>query len=98
MKEMLLEPRWDSTEFAMAQSRTKNRIIQSQAQPRSVANDLFFKLLYGTDNIFGFNTSGTKESLDKIKLDDLKAFYEKNFSPSVTKIQVVGNVSKEQVS
>ena len=97
MKEMLLEPRWDSTEFAMAQSRTKNRIIQSQAQPRSVANDLFFKLLYGTDNIFGFNTSGTKESLDKIKLDDLKAFYEKNFSPSVTKIQVVGNVSKEQV-
>jgi len=97
MKEMLLEPRWDSTEFAMAQSRTKNRIIQSQAQPRSVANDLFFKLLYGTDNIFGFNTLGTKESLDKIKLDDLKAFYEKNFSPSVTKIQVVGNVSKEQV-
>ncbi len=97
MKEILLEPRWDSTEFAMAQSRTKNRIIQSQAQPRSVANDLFFKLLYGTDNIFGFNTSGTKESLDKIKLDDLKAFYEKNFSPSVTKIQIVGNVSKEQV-
>ena len=96
MKEMLLEPRWDSTEFAMAQSRTKNRIIQSQAQPRSVANDLFFKLLYGTDNIFGLNTLGTKESLDKIKLDDLKAFYEKNFSPSVTKIQVVGNVSKEQ--
>jgi len=97
MKEMLLEPRWDSAEFAMALSRTKNRIIQSQAQPRSVANDLFFKLLYGTDNIFGFNTLGTKESLDKIKLDDLKAFYEKNFSPSVTKIQVVGNVSKEQV-
>jgi zinc protease len=97
MKEILLEPRWDSTEFAMAQSRTKNRIIQSQAQPRSVANDLFFKLLYGTDNIFGFNTLGTKESLDKIKLDDLKVFYEKNFSPSVTKIQVVGNVSKEQV-
>lgn len=97
MKEILLEPRWDSTEFAMAQSRTKNRIIQSQAQPRSVANDLFFKLLYGTDNIFGFNTSGTKESLDKIKLDDLKAFYEKNFSPSVTRIQIVGNVSKEQV-
>ena len=97
MKEILLEPRWDSAEFAMALSRTKNRIIQSQAQPRSVANDLFFKLLYGTDNIFGFKTLGTKESLDKIKLDDLKAYYEKNFSPSVTKIQVVGNVSKDQV-
>ena len=97
MKEILLEPRWDSAEFAMAQTRTKNRIIQSEAQPRSVANQLFFKLLYGTDNIFGYNTSGTRESIDKIKINDLKAYYEKNFSPSVTKIQIAGNVSKEQV-
>jgi zinc protease len=97
MKEILLEPRWDTAEFSMALTRTKNRIIQSEAQPRSVANLLFYKLLYGTNNIFGFNTSGTRESIDKIKMDDLKAFYEKNFSPSVTKIQIAGNVSKEQV-
>ena len=97
MKEILLEPRWDSAEFSMAQTRTKNRIIQSEAQPRSVANQFFFKLLYGTDHIFGYNTSGTRESIDKIKMNDLKAYYEKNFSPGVTKIQIAGNVSKEQV-
>jgi zinc protease len=97
MKEILLEPRWDSAEFAMALTRTKNRIIQSEAQPRSVAGQFFFKLLYGTDHIFGYSTMGTRESIDKIKMDDLKAWYEKNFSPSVTKIQVAGNVSKEQV-
>ncbi|MCX6320715.1 MAG: pitrilysin family protein [Bacteroidia bacterium] len=97
MKEILLEPRWDSSEFAMALTRTKNRIIQSEAQPRSVASQFFFKLLYGTDHIFGFNSMGTRESIDKIKMDDLKAWYEKNFSPSVTKIQIAGNVSKEQV-
>ena len=97
MKEILLEPRWDSAEFRMAQTRTKNRIIQAEAQPRSVANQLFFRLLYGTDNIFGYNTSGTRESIEKIKLDDLKAWYEKNCSPSVTKILVAGNVTEEQV-
>lgn len=97
MKEILLEPRWDSSEFAMALTRTKNRIIQSEAQPRSVAGRFFFKLLYGTDHIFGYSIMGTRESIDKIKMDDLKAWYEKNFSPSVTKIQVAGNVSKEQV-
>lgn len=96
MTEILLQPRWDSTEFAMALTRTKNRIIQAEAQPRSVANQLFFKLLYGKDHIFGYNSSGTRESIDKIKLDDLKAFYDKNFSPSVTKIQIVGNISQEQ--
>jgi zinc protease len=97
IKEMLLKPRWDSAEFVMAQTRTKNRIIQAEAQPRSVANQLFFRLLYGTQNIFGYNTSGTRESIEKIKLNDLKTFYENNFSPSVTRIQVAGNVNKEKV-
>ena len=81
----------------MARIRTKNRIIQSQAQPRSVANQLFFKLLYGTENILGYNPAGTIESIDKIKHGDLKEWYDKNFSPSVTKILVAGNVTKEQV-
>lgn len=97
MKEMLLEPRWDSAEFAMALTRTKNSIIQAEAQPRSVAYLLFYKLLYGKDNILGYNTRGTKESIDKISMEDLKSYYDKNFSPSITKIQVAGNVSKEQV-
>jgi len=96
MKEILLEPRWDTTEFSLAMTRTKNRIIQSQAQPKSIAYNLFFKLLYGTDHIFGYNTLGTVKSIGKIKLDDLKYYYEKNFSPSVTKIQIAGNISEEQ--
>ncbi len=97
MKEILLEPRWDSAEFAMAQTRTKNNIIQSKAQPRSVANLLFNKLVYGTDHIFGYNTRGTLESIDKITINDLKSYYENNFSPSLTRIHVAGNVTKEQV-
>jgi len=97
MKEILLEPRWDSLEFTMALSRTKNRIIQSEAQPKSVAYNLFTNLLYGANHIFGHNILGTPESIDKISLDHLKAYYDQNISPSVTKIQVVGNVSKEQV-
>ena len=96
MKEMLLEPRWDSAEFVMALSRTKNSIIQAEAQPRSVGSQLFSKLLYGTDHIFGYNTRGTRESIDKITIDDLKSYYNNNFSPSVTKINIAGNISKEE--
>jgi zinc protease len=97
MKEILLEPRWDSAEFVMAQTRTKNSIIQAEAQPRSVGSQLFNKLLYGTDHIFGFNVRGTRESIDKITMSDLKTYYMNNFSPSVTKIHIAGNVTKEQV-
>jgi len=96
MKEILLEPRWDQSEFDMALTRTKNSIIQAEAQPRSVANLLFLKLLYGTDHIFGYSTMGTLESIDKIKIDDLKAYYENSFSPSLTRINIAGSISKEE--
>jgi len=97
IKEMILEPRWDSVEFKLAKTKNKNTIIQQNAQPRSVAYLQFNKLLYGDKNIYGFNTIGTPESIDKISIDDLKSFYEKNFSPSVTRINIVGNISKEEV-
>lgn len=97
MKEILLEPRWDSAEFVMALTRTRNGIIQSEARPSSVAANQFSKLVYGPDHILGYDIRGTKQSIDKITIDDLKAFYEKNLSPSVTKIQVAGNVSQEEV-
>jgi len=97
MKEILLEPRWDTTEFRIAQTRTRNLIIQAMAQPSQVANLTFFKLLYGKDNIFGYSSMGTRESIDKITLNDLKDYYNRCFSPKVTRVLVAGNVTKEQV-
>ncbi|MCX6302035.1 MAG: pitrilysin family protein [Bacteroidia bacterium] len=96
MEEILLEPRWDSTEFNIALTSAKNSIIQDEAQPRAVARQVFYKLLYGKDHIFGYNSRGTKESVDKITLEDLKSYYNKNLSPSLARILVVGNVSQEE--
>ena len=97
MKEMLLEPRWDSAEFVMAQTRTRNGLIQAEARPASVASEQFMKLVYGPGNILGYDLRGTKESVEQITPDILKGFYEKNFSPSVTSVYVAGNVSRDEV-
>ena len=96
LKEIVLEPRWDTAEFVMAQTRTKNNIIQAEAQPGSVASNLFNKLLYGADHIFGYNSRGTKESISKITMNDLQSYYNWNFSPAVSEILIAGNVSKEK--
>jgi zinc protease len=34
--------------------------------------------------------------MEKITINDLKSFYENNFSPSITKIHIAGNISEEQ--
>ena len=97
VEEMLLEPRWDEEEFELAKTRLVNGIKRSKADANSVASEAFNKLLYGEDHIFGVPSVGTEESVATITLDDLKAFYNKNISPSIASFQIAGAVSPARV-
>lgn len=96
-KEMLLEPRWDATEFDLLKKGTVNRLRGQQASPGAVAANAYNELIYGKDNIRSKNTLGTMESVNAITLDDLKAYYNNYISPSVAKMHVVGDISQEDV-
>ncbi|HLN20133.1 MAG TPA: pitrilysin family protein [Bacteroidales bacterium] len=97
MKEIILEPRWDSSEFAIAQRSTRNSILQGEANPQNVGYQLFNRILYGDKNIYGYNSLGTKVSIDRINIDNLKQWYDSNISPSNASFYVAGNVTKEEV-
>lgn len=96
VKEILLEPRWDEEEFARIKTATINQIKRSAADPNTVANNVYNKLLYGENHIFSYPTIGTEESVTAITIDDLKAFYTNYFSPSISKFHVVGKIDKEK--
>lgn len=95
IEEILLEPRWDEEEFALIKTRTINQIKRAQANPNVVASNVYNKLLYGEDHIFSYPTSGTEASVEAITINDLKDFYTKNFSPSISTFHVVGKINKE---
>ncbi|WP_347372696.1 pitrilysin family protein [Aequorivita sp. Q41] len=95
--EILLEPRWDEAELARIKTKTINEIERSDANPNVVANRVFSKLLYGEDHIFSYPTYGTVDSVKEISMEDLKSFYNKNFSPSISTFQVVGKIDKDNV-
>lgn len=97
LEEILLEPRWDEEEFELIKTRTINSIKQRDAQPNAVARSAYNKLLYGAEHILGYGSSGTEADVEMIKIDDLKAFYDKNYSPSVTSVHVVGDVNQPRV-
>ncbi|MDZ7797501.1 MAG: insulinase family protein [Candidatus Marinimicrobia bacterium] len=97
-EEMLLKPRWDEEQFELAKTRTINAIKRRKADANTVASLTFNKLLYGSDHIFGVPLNGTVESIESITIDDLKAFYEKNFSPSVASFEIVGAVKPARVT
>ena len=96
--EMLLEPRWDDAELESLRRETLSDLEQQAANPNSLARAAFSKVLYGEGDIRAYNRLGTEASVKAITMDDLKAFYNANLSPSVARLHVVGALGQGQVT
>ncbi|MDM7921358.1 MAG: pitrilysin family protein, partial [Pyrinomonadaceae bacterium] len=98
LEEILFEPRWDVKEFELAKQNTISAIRQQEANPNAVAENKFAELLYGKDDIRAKNILGTIDSVNSITIDDLKAYYAKYVSPSVSRMHLVGAIDKAKVT
>ncbi|MEN8887088.1 MAG: insulinase family protein, partial [Winogradskyella sp.] len=95
--EILLEPRWDEKEFELLKQSTISGIQRSKANPNSIADNAFSKLLYGDTNILAYNNSGSEASVSAITLLDLQNYYTTNLSPQLAKMHVVGAIKEAVV-
>ncbi|MBW6501282.1 MAG: insulinase family protein [Bacteroidales bacterium] len=96
VEEILLEPRWDEEQFALAKSRIINNLKRNEASPDYLASRTLNRLIFG-DNILAIEASGTEETVTRITIEDLKDFYSKYFSPSLARFLVVGDVDQPKV-
>jgi len=97
VKEILLEPRFDETEFELLKKATIANLRQQEANPNAVAANIYNELMYGKDNMRSKNSLGTIASIENMTLIDLKNFYTNYISPSVAKMLVVGDISLDKV-
>jgi len=97
VEEMLFEPRWDEEQFNLAKIRIVNNLKRNKANPSYLASTTLNKLVFGENNILAIETVGTEESVSSITIDDLKDFYNKNFSPSLAQFIVAGDIDKQRV-
>ncbi len=97
VEEMLLEPRWDEKEFALAKQSVMSRLADERARPNSIADNSFKELLYGEDHILSNNVLGNPVSVEAITIEDLKRYHQTHLSPSVASFLIVGDVSQKEV-
>ncbi len=97
VEEILIEPRWDEEEFEMAKTRISNRLIRQKADPNALARNTFNELIYGSDHIYSISSRGTLVTLESITMVDLKTYYAKNFSPSISNFLIAGDIKQEKV-
>ncbi|KFC71548.1 pitrilysin family protein [Massilia sp. LC238] len=98
VREILLEPRWDEKEFALVKQSVLSQIRQQEADPNALASSNFNKLIYGKGDIRSRNILGTSASVNAISIEDLKAYYRANLSPSNARMHVIGALPKDAVA
>lgn len=97
VEEMLFEPRWDTIQFELVKSRVINNLKRNKANPSYLASNQLNKLIFGENNILSTEAVGTEESVSRITIEDLKDFYNRNFSPSLSKFIIAGDIDKQRV-
>ena len=97
MQEMLLEPRWDAEEFDLLKRKMSADIDQASANPNSISAREMAKLRYPEGHILRYAMYGPKEKLETVTLDDLKTFYDVNYTQNNGVMRVVGDVGKSAV-
>lgn len=96
LEEMLLEPRWDPAELALAKAAVTAEIQASRAQPEFLAARVMDLVAYGKDHILSRHPLGTESSVAALSMADLQRFHAANLSPSMARLRIVGAVDQGQ--
>ncbi len=97
LEERMMHPRFDPADFDRLKKQTLESIANQSTQAPVVASNVYNKLLYGEGNIMAIPGIGTTASVGSITLDDIKKFYNDNFSASVADIVVVGDTEQKVI-
>jgi len=95
VQEMLLQPRWDPTELALAKSAAIAGVQSDRANPGAVAQLAFTRAAYGPDHVLAGDPRGTEAAVAALTVDELKAFHAANLAPNAARLRIVGAVDQQ---
>jgi zinc protease len=94
MADVLLNPAFPQEELDKIIKQTKSGLTASKENPEAIAANVQAVLLYGKDHPYGELT--TEETLDNIKLEDARQYYNTYFKPNVAYLAIVGDITKKE--
>ena len=95
-EEMLFMPKFDTEDFDLVKKEQLDGITNQLTQATAIANNVYAKLLYGNVINLSLPSSGNKETVSAITLDDVKNYY-KNFSAFNSVLAVSGDIDQASV-
>lgn len=93
LSRVLTAPALPEDEFERLRNERLADLLQQHSEPRSLADEAFSQALYAPGARYAKPDGGSQQSVQRLTLAQLRAFYEARYSPAVTTVVLVGDVS-----
>jgi zinc protease len=90
LQQIIMFPVFDLTEFDKHKQRTLLELAQLKERPRNVIGNYFNAFMFDK-HPYATPTGGTRSTVDKISRDDVRKFYQNNYTTGKGAIAVVGD-------
>ena len=91
MTDVLYNPSFPQEELDKLKKQTMSSLAQAKEDPNAIAGNVRSARLYGSDHPYG--ELSTEETVEKITVEDCKAYYNKYFKPNIGYLAIVGDIT-----
>lgn len=91
------KPSFPETDFARLKKQALVGLQAEKQDPGAIASKAFYKNLYA-DHPYAQPQNGTEDSISKIEITDLKAFFKQYFVNNNGQLALVGSIDKQQAN
>jgi zinc protease len=95
LEEKLLSPGFREDDFKLAKKQMKAGLKDEETNAQAMASKVYNFALYG-NTVMGLQP--TQKSVENIELEDTKDYYSKYYSPSVTNLVIVGDITEAEIT
>lgn len=95
LRQVLTQADFPEDAFQRELKRMQIAVKARQQSPAALASEAFNKAVYG-NHPYATPVSGTKDSVEKITLDSVRAFYQQYYVAHNATVAIVGNVNRQQ--
>ncbi len=92
MEEMLFHPAFNEQDFSRIHKQALEGVVYEHQIPSWLASQATRQVVFG-DSTYGRASSGTIASISSLTMEDIKAFYQKYYTPKGSQMLLVGDIS-----
>ncbi len=96
LSDVARRPTFAQKDFERRKKQQLADLVRRMGSPGFLANQAYLQAVFGANHPYGHTVSGVPDTVDKLTLQDVKRFYQKNVGPKAAALVVVGDVTQEQ--